>query len=67
MFVSHDVAFLEKEFLMDCGDYRKIELDEVNLNIDEPIMEFYFQMSEIPLTYNGHKLKRISNPSFRYV
>jgi len=42
MFVSHNVTFLEKEFLMDCGDYRKIELDEVNLNIDEPMMEFYF-------------------------
>ena len=55
MFVAQNVTFLKKQFLMDHGDYRKIELDELNQDVNEPMMKSRAQSSRIPLTHPPHR------------
>ena len=66
VFVSRYATFLEKEFLLNRGDCRKIELDELNQNENEPTMELQAQSSRIPLTHPPRKSERISRPPERY-
>ena len=51
VFVARFGKFLESEFLSDGGDHRQVELDEVQLDTDEPLEEPEVQVDVEPLTH----------------
>ena len=51
VFVALFSEFLEIEFLEDGGDHKKVELDEIQPEIDEPQKEHVIQKDEGPSTH----------------
>ena len=65
VFVASFGKFLESEFLSEGGDHRQVELDEVQLDTDEPLEEPEVQVDVEPSTHTLRRSNRESRPPER--
>ena len=65
VFVARFGKFLESEFLSEGGDHRQVELDEVQLDTDEPLEEPEVQVDVEPSTHTLRRSNRESRPPER--